>query len=434
MSDMKITAASPQIQGLWGNQNFIKLWISQTASQFGAQIVLLGIPLLAVYTLQATPVQMGYLRAAEYLPFLLFGLLAGVFSDRFARKPILVASNLFRSALLLLIPVLSFFHSFQFVHLLVIAFLFGICTVLFDVFYVPYLPILVQREQLADGNGKLQISASIAVIAGPGLTGLLMELLSGTTTMLFSILMFLCSAASLLWIRHREMVPVITRTDKKKLSREIQEGFAYIYRQPFIQTFTRCAVLWNLAWYSYITVFILFMTANLHLKAATTGFIFAFLGIGSLLGALFSKQLASRFGVGKATLFTAVLAAAGSPFVLLVTGDSPLDIALLSTGQLLFGLGTTSYNIHATSLRQYITPIELQGKVNATIRFLTWGINPVGSLVGGFLGECVGLVGTLAISSIGFFIAVGSLFFSRLYRMNTLADFDHSQSATSPHT
>ncbi|MEX2414882.1 MAG: MFS transporter [Paenibacillaceae bacterium] len=406
---------------LWGNKDFLKLWISQTASQFGSQIVLLGIPLLAAFTIQATPAQMGYLRAAEYLPFILFGLLAGVFSDRLARKPILVISNLIRSALLLIIPVLSLINGLHFIHLLCIAFLFGICTVLFDVFYVPYLPVLVQREQLTDGNGKLQISASIATIAGPGLTGLFIQLFSGITTMLFSALMFMCSAVSLLWIRHREIMPVKSSAIKKKISQEIKEGFAYIYGQPFIQTFTRCAVLWNLAWYSYSTVFILFITINLQLNAAETGFIFTFLGVGSLLGALVCKQLSACFGVGKATLFAAVLGAGGSPFVLLATGHSSIDIALLSVGQLLFGFGTTCYNINATALRQYITPGELQGKVNATIRFLTWGVNPIGSLLGGLLGGYIGLTNTLVIGSLGFFIAVGSLFFSQLYRVKTLA-------------
>jgi hypothetical protein len=101
-----------------------------------------------------------------------------------------------------------------------------------------------------------------------------------------------------------------------------------------------------------------------------------------------------------------------------------LEMFLANHDQLLFGFGTTCYNINATALRQYITPAELQGKVNATIRFLTWGINPIGSLLGGFLGGSIGLIGALSISSVGFFIAVGSLFFSQMYRMHTLAAFD----------
>lgn len=411
---------------LWKQYDFLKLWLSQTTSQFGSQIVLLGIPLLAVYTLQATPTQMGVLRAIEYLPFIFFGLLAGVFSDRFPRKPILIAANIVRSFLLVLIPVLAYFNSFQLIHLLVIAFFFGVCTLVYDVFYVPYLPIIIKREELADGNGKLEISASVAVIAGPGLAGLLMEFefLSGTTTMLFSTLMFLFSTVSLLWIRHREVKP-FNASVNKKISSEIKEGFSYISKQPLIQTFTRCAILWNLAWYSYTTVFILYLKANLHLEAVSTGFIFAFLGMGSLLGALLSKTLSNILGLGKTTLFSAVLAACGSPFVLLAGGHGSLDITLLCIGQLLFGFGTTTFSINGTALRQYITPPELQGKVNATVRFLTWGIIPIGATLGGYLGEYVGLKETLMISSIGFFIAVSSLFFSRLYHLQSLKDFNY---------
>jgi len=408
--------------GLWKQHDFLKLWLSQTTSQFGSQIVLLGIPLLAAYTLQATPTQMGVLRAVEYVPFILFGLLAGVFSDRFLRKPVLIITNIVRSFLLVLIPILAYFNSFQLIHLWVIAFFFGICTLLYDVFYVPYLPTIINREDLADGNGKLQISASAAVIAGRGLAGLLMEFLSGTTTMIFSTIMFLLSAASLLWIRHREINPMKARANKKKISSEIKEGFFYIFKQPLIQAFTRCAILWNLAWYIYTTVFIIYISVNLHLEAVSTGFIFAFLGIGSLLGALLSKPLSYVIGAGKTTLFSAVLGACGSPFVLLAGGHGSLDITLLSVGQLLFGLGTTIYTINGTALRQYITPSELQGKVNATVRFLTWGINPIGALLGGFLGEHIGLKETLMAAIIGFFIAVSSLFFSRLYHLQNLKD------------
>lgn len=406
---------------LWRNPSFIKLWLSQSLSQFGSQIVLLGIPLIAAYMIKASPEQMGMLRAAEYLPFILFGLLAGVYSDRFARKPVLVLSNLLRFLLLLTIPAVSMLDTLNIAYLLVIAFFLGICTVLYDVFSIPYLPELIEREQLADGNSKLQISASIAVIVGPGITGLLTELFSGATSILLSAFMFIGSAVSLIGIKRRDEVRINRHNFPKNLFSEIKDGFSYLRQQPLIFAFTRCAVLWNLAWYSYSTIYILYLANSLKDKAAATGFIFAFLGIGSLLGALLIKHLSKYLGLGKSTLITAILGASGSVFVLLARGNGPFDIILLCLGQFLFGLGTTCYNINATALRQYVTPNALQGKVNATVRFITWGINPVGSFLGGFLGSSIGLPDSLAVSCIIFFLAVGSLFFSELPHVESLA-------------
>jgi hypothetical protein len=157
---------SPKQPSMFRHKDFCTFWLSHTATQFGTQVALLGMPLVASLTLAATPLQMGLLGALEYAPFLLIGLFSGVWVDRSRRRPLLFISNIGRALLLAMIPVASFAGILRMEGLYVIAFLTGVCTVIFDIAYQSYLPSLVSRDQLVKGNSQLEGSLPARVSGG----------------------------------------------------------------------------------------------------------------------------------------------------------------------------------------------------------------------------------------------------------------------------
>ncbi len=201
-----ITNGKPKSRfgGLWRHPDFMKLWAGQTISELGSRITRDGVPYTAVIVLNAPASQMGFLTAVGAASVLLFGLLAGVWVDRFRRRPIMIAADLARAVILASIPIAAYAHRLSMAQLYVVIALAGFCTVFFDVAYQSYLPSLVERENLLEGNSKLAMSASAAEIAGPSLTGILVQLITAPIAILFDAISFLISAASVILIRKPE--------------------------------------------------------------------------------------------------------------------------------------------------------------------------------------------------------------------------------------
>jgi MFS family permease len=189
---------------LWHHGEFMKLWAGQTISQIGSQITLLALPLSAILLFDASPFQVGLLSTVEFLPFVIFGLPAGVWVDRLPRKPILVVADLGRFVAVGSIPVAYALDVLRLPQLYVVAFVSGILTVFFDVAYGAYLPSLIPRQRLVEGNSKLEISRSGAQLAGPGLAGLLVQALRAPVAILADAVSYLGSVVFLLAVRNEE--------------------------------------------------------------------------------------------------------------------------------------------------------------------------------------------------------------------------------------
>src|SRR5690348_2319077 len=159
--------------GLWSHPDFLKLWTGQSISEVGSQVSQLALPWLAAVGLHASPFQFSLLGVLGFMPFILFALPAGVWVDRLRRRSILIVGDAARAVLLILIPVLWATHELRMWHLLVLQFVIGVFTVFFDVAYQSYLPALVEREHLVDGNSKIQLTVGMAQVAGPNLSGVL---------------------------------------------------------------------------------------------------------------------------------------------------------------------------------------------------------------------------------------------------------------------
>ncbi|NEZ41126.1 MFS transporter [Paenibacillus alvei] len=402
---------SNKVEGLLTNTDFRMLWIGQTASQFGTQVALLGMPLVAALYLGASPMQMGLLGFAEYAPFIIFGLIAGVWIDRFPRRPILVAANFFRGALLLIVPLTALAGFLNMTVLYLVAFIVGICTVFFDVAYTSFLPSIVRKEQLVDGNSKLETSKSTAQIAGPGLSGGLEQLITAPFAILFTSASFFVSAVYIARIRKLETV-VTDAKKQKNIWLEIKEGLHTVYTKPLLWGVVRCSTVFNLSWNVIFSIYVLYASQELKISASILGIIYGTLGVGYLTGSLLAQRAVRRFGVGPTIVGSATIAASGGLLAPLAVG-SELSIALIMMlGQLLFGMGVSMFSISTISLRQVIVPDALQGRVNATFRFISWGSLPLGSLIGGMIGGAMGLRFALFAGGVGLLASACTLLFT----------------------
>ncbi|HET9017650.1 MAG TPA: MFS transporter [Thermomicrobiaceae bacterium] len=394
-----------RFSGLWHHHDFLKLWGGQTVSLLGSQVTLLALPLIAVLTLHASPTQMGLLTAAQLAPYLVVGLFAGVWVDRIRRRPLLIVADILRALLLLSIAAAAVMHTLTIDVLYLLAFLLGVLTVHFDVAYQSYLPSLVGREQLVEGNARLEVSQSVAQIAGPGLGGALVGLVTAPLAILADAASFLVSAVSLLAIRAPEPRPAVVG-ERQGVRREIGEGLQVVLGNPLLRSIAGCAATGNLFGTIIVAIFILYATRDLGISAGLLGLIFAAGNVGVLLGALLASRVSGRLGVGPTIVLGLLITDAGLLLIPLAGGPRPLMVAMLIAAQFLSGFGSPLYNVNQVSLRQTITPDRLQGRMNATMRFLVWGMMPVGSLLGGVLGSALGLRTTLAIGAVGGLTAV----------------------------
>jgi MFS family permease len=397
--------------GLWRHADFMRLWTAQTVSQFGSQITQLGLPLTAALVLGASPAQMGVLGAAEFAPFLLFGLIAGVWVDRLPRRPILVWADLGRALLLATIPAGAYLGLLRIEQLYLVGFLAGVLTVFFDVAYMAYLPSLVARDRMVEGNSKLELGRSAAQIAGPGVAGGLIQLLTAPIAILLDSLSFLFSAACLFGIRRAEPPPE-PRAAAGSVWQQIGEGLAVVLKSRLLRPIALCTGTSNLFGNMLFAVFILFVTRELGIDAGTLGLLFTVGAVGGMAAAAAAGRLAGAIGVGPTIVGAILVGGLGNLLVPLFAGPGWVGLGVLALSGFAGGVGNVVYNITQVSLRQAITPHRLQGRMNASMRFVVWGTIPIGSLIGGFLGEQIGLRPTMLVGGLGGLLAGLWVFFS----------------------
>lgn len=389
----------PQLTGLWRNAQFVSLWAAQTVSHLGSQITLLALPLTAVLVLGASPAEMGLLGAAEFAAWPLVGLLAGVWVDRLRRRPILVAADLGRALLLLTVPLTAMLGVLSLPLLYVVAFLTGILSVLFEVAYNAFLPSLVRRDELVEGNSKLLASASAAEIAGPGIAGGLVQWVTAPVAVALDAVSYVVSALFVSRIRTEESHSA--PRSERSVVREAREGLSALLKDPLLKALVIASTASNVDFAVHATLRILYATRDLGLEPALLGLVFGLGGVGGLPAAFLAGKAARRFGLGPTIIAAEVLIALGGLCFPLAGGPVPVVVGTLALGMLLISLGAMTYVITVGSLRQSVTPHRLQGRVSASARFISRSAIPVGAIAGGLLGEWLGLRLTLGIASAG---------------------------------
>jgi MFS family permease len=402
---------------LWRHSDFRKLWIAHTIAQFGTQITFLAMPLTAILILDATAAQMGFLMAIMSLPALLIGLFIGAWVDRLQRRMLLIVSDVGRAVVLACVPLLAWFDMLRMEVLYIQGFIFGTLTLVFDVAYRSYLPSLIERKHLVDGNSKLELSRSAAEVGGPGLAGGLIQLVTAPFAILAHAVSLLVSAVFLSAIRVREGPP--ERSERQRLLQEIREGLGFVFGNPLLRALACSAA--SVGFFNAVleVVLLLYIAEEIGLSPGVIGLIFAAGNVGFLLGALLPERLMKVVGLGPALCLGLLITGIGDLLIPLAGGPYLLILAILATAQFGFGAGYIIFNVNQVSLRQSLTPNRMQGRMNATMSLMLYGIIPAGALAGGFLGTTMGLRSTLVIAAIGEILSILWLVLSPVWSLKT---------------
>ncbi|WP_199730392.1 MFS transporter [Amycolatopsis panacis] len=376
---------------------FRQLFAGDSASQLGTFVGMTAIPLLAAVTLAATPFEMGLLTTAETLGFLLIGLPAGVWVDRLRKRSLMLAADLVRAGLLLSIPIAWWAGVLTMAQVLVIVLLTSFATVFFDVSYQAYLPALVGRERLLEGNAKLQGVQSCAQIAGPSVAGVLVQFLGAASTVVLTGAGYLVSALCLWRIRTAEQRP--PRTGHERLVPQMLEGLRFVVADRPLRAIVACTATANMFSAAAQAVEVLFLTRTAGLSPAEVGMLLAVAGVGGIGAALCAGPIVRWFGQARSIWLLPLLTWPGG--LLVPLAGRGWGLVLAGFGLALTGFGVILYNIAQVSYRQAITPDRLLGRMNASVRFVVWGAMPLGGLLGGALGEGLGLTGALWVAMAG---------------------------------
>ena len=398
-----------QSNTLWRHRDFLRLWSAQGISIFGSEIASLAYPLTAIVVLEASVFEMGILQALGGAAAVIVGLFAGVIADRVPRKPLLIVAELGRAFLAVTIPVAAFYGILRIEQLYAVTFLAGALNILSLVAAMAFLPSLVGKEQLVDGNSKLSTTESVAVIAGPSLSGILVQILTAPLTILIDAASFIVAAFFIWRIRVPE---VLIEKEHGSIWAEIGEGLRFVYTHPILRPMAESIALYFLFRQIVLALFTLYAVRVLNLEPLVLGVIFSALGFGFLLGALTVKRITARFGIGRTMIAANLLSICAIAIVPLAGGSTVSIVALLVISHFFHALGVQLNGINLVSVRQAITPNHLQGRMTASFRFVNMGMVMVGSLIAGGLGEWLGLRATLVVGVAGMILPFLRLVFS----------------------
>ena len=375
------------------------LWTGQSISELGSQVSGLAIPWVAAVVLHVSPFEFSLLGVFGLLPFILFALPAGVWVDRLPRRPILIASDGARAVLLATIPLSYALGVLTIWQLLAISFVVGVFTVFFDVAYMSYVPALIGRADLVDGNSKIDLTASVAQVAGPSIAGALIGAITAPYAVAVDALSFVSSAAFVFRMRHREAVPEPAKVEPKPaMVREVMEGLRFLLGHRWLRPIAACTGSANFFISLSFSIVLLYFTRDLHLSSLEVGAVFAVGALGSVAAALVSTRLQRTIGVGRTIVFTPML---GIGLLAFPLAPHSVPLPFLMLGEFLFGLNVVGYNVAQRSLRQAITPERLLGRLNAAMRWLVWGTMPLGTLTGGAIATAFSLRTALWVGGIG---------------------------------
>ncbi|MGL4832676.1 MAG: MFS transporter [Propionibacteriaceae bacterium] len=376
--------------------NFVRFWSGQTVATFGMRLGTIALPVVAVQLLSASEKQVGYLGAFASVAFLLVGLPAGAWVDRWLKRPTMMIANLVRGLAAMLIPVLYLLDQLQIWHLYLVAAIIGFATVFFDVAYQSYLPILVPLEQIGTANSRMEATAQLAMTAGPALGGLLLKVVSAPLLLLGTGLGYLFSFVAT-WKtvdnEHQQRVP----DTGQGLWRDVKQGLAFSVHNPVVSR-----IIWGNAISAtgstmVFTLLPVLVLRTLGMDGFTYGLIMTAGAVGGVVGAMLTSRLLRRFSEGSLipwALFITTAATVILPAAAYVHGRL-WQAGLLMVGMAIMNLFSLIYNIAQVSLRQRLCPRELLGRMNASIRWIVWGLWPLPSLAAGWLGEHWGLLPTL---------------------------------------
>lgn len=387
---------------LWRHRGFLHLWGAQAASQFGTRIGREAIQLSAVLLLGSGPLDLAWINLATALPYLLFGLLAGVIVDRVRRRPLLIATDLLRALLLLTIPLAAWIGQFSLAQLLVVVFLVTACTLLFDAAHQAYVPTLIDKHLLLDANARQESTAAASEIVGPPIGGLLVQAIGAPFAILCDAVSYIASAL-LLWRLPGEE-PKRSATVGRVTMDELRVGFLVIFRHRLFRPLAIAKIIRAVCGGAIGAFYVLYAVGDLKVSPASLGLIVGFGGAAALASALVTTRIAAAAPVGPGMIVGVTAAAAGNallPLAGLWIGGWVV-IPLLILGQLLGDFGLAYALSLERTLRQYHIDNALLGRATAAIGILGYAPGPLGAILAGLFAEHFGLTAVLWACAAGY--------------------------------
>ncbi len=401
-------------KSLWRDRDFLLLWGGQTISEIGSNIMQITLPLVALLTLNASTFEVGLLTAATTLPFLLVALPAGPVVDRVRKRPLMLWCDLGRMVLAASIPVAAVFDVLTMVQLYVVALVMGVLTVFFAIAYQSYLPSLVRKDQLVDANGKLGSTQSFAQLTGASFGGALVTLIGAARAVAADAISFGASALTLFLIRTPEPAPK-QAGEKRNLRAEIAEGLRFVVGHPVLRKLVMSTAMSNFFGTIVLSLQTVYLVRELKAEPWVIGLVMGGSAIGGLAGGLIANWVGKKIGTARMIWLPALLL--GWAGLLIPAAQPGWSTILVAVGMTILMVIFVLYNSSQVSYRQSITPPELLGRMNASVRWIMWGTMPLGALAGGALGTYVGVRPMLTVSALGDWLAVLFIVFSPLRKL-----------------
>jgi predicted MFS family arabinose efflux permease len=401
-----MTSKSP----LWRQGDFLRLWSAQTVSDFGARITREGLPMMAVMGLAATPSQLGLLAALASGAALIVGLSAGDFIDHAARRPILIAMDLIRGLVLVILPIAAWLGVLSMLQVYFAAAVVAAASVLFSIADHAYLPSLVGKAQVTDANAKISFTESLAEMGGPALAGVLFQWLTAPIAVAVNTATYFVSGILLWRIRTPEAAPAIRSRHGGWIS-GVVTGARTAWAEPRVRILLIMAGTGGLFGGFFSALYIAFVLRGLGLSPALLGLGIAAGGIGALAGSMLAQPMARRLGVGLTICLSGALSALGVLILLLAPPEPAPAMTALVVSQVLGDAFGVIPLILAVSLRQSLLANTVLGRVGATFSAVGGGAAVAGALIGGALGQTLGLRETLIVAIGGLLVgpAIGAL-------------------------
>jgi MFS family permease len=380
------------------DRNFLLLWSGQFISDFGSNISIFALPVVAIIALHATALQVATLQSIEFATIALVAIIAGALADRHRRKHVMMAANLVRIITMLSLPIAYGLGKLTLAQLFVVAIICSAASVIFDVAYQAIIPSLIGSERLADGNAKLSMSGSVAEAVGSSAGGAIVQVIGAPLAMVADACSFIVSLYTIARIKHKEEKPQpVCDEDSRVLAfaRETLAGFDQLRSKPELRMVALCTATNYLGGAIVTAVFPVLVYRILNMPPALFGVVMGVANVG-MVGAFMSRPVQKLVGE-RGTLGSAVAISAVGKLMYLASHFSPLGAVAL--GRVMITFAGPLYEVTQQTYRVAFIPEPLMGRVAAAFRAVTWATLPIGSLMGGVLATTIGVQHAIFIGS-----------------------------------